>query len=117
MKGKRLSILVPERTHQQLTAIAKKEGSSVSALVRGAIQQEISWRAKKELEQAADQLALLYASDPELTAFTSLDGEGPLEDLHGMLSEGSSLTEDLMSERSRDLEKEEAIGKKGAADD
>lgn len=117
MKGKRLSVLIPERMHQQLTAIAEKEGSSVSNLVRDAIQQEISWRAKEELEQAADKLALLYASDPELTAFTSLDGEGPLENLHGMLSGESSLTGDLMSERSRDLEKEEAIGKKGAADD
>ncbi len=48
-KSKRLSIIVPERMHRQLTVIAKKEGASISALVRKAIQQEIDWLVKEEL--------------------------------------------------------------------
>lgn len=115
-KSRRLSIIVPERMHRQLTVIAKKERSSISALVRKAIQQEIDWLVKEELERSADELAPLYASDPELTIFSVLDGEGPVENLHGMLSGGPSLTEDLLRERSRDLKKEEATGKKGDSD-
>ncbi len=116
-KSRRLSIIVPERMHRQLTVIAKKEGSSISALVRKAVQQEIDWLVKEELERSADELAPLYASDPELTIFSVLDGEDPVENLHGMLSGESSLTEDLLMERALDLEKEEAAGKKGVSDD
>lgn len=85
-KTRKSCVLVPEKMHQQLTAIAKKEGSSVSDLVRGAIQQEISWRVKEELELTADKLALLYKSYPELSSFTTLDGEDPLDKLQGVLS-------------------------------
>ena len=115
-KSRRLSIIVPERMYRQLTVISKKEGASISYLVRGAIQQEISRRTKEEMERAADELAPLYASDPELTIFSVLDGEDPVENLHGMLTGKPSLTEDLLKERSRDLEKEEAAGKKGVID-
>ncbi len=71
----------------------------------------------EELEQSADKLAPLYASDPELTIFTALDGEDPVENLYGVLSDGPLLTEDLLKERARDLEKEEEMGKKRAIDD
>jgi len=91
-KSRRLSITVPERMHRQLTVIAKKEGSSISTLVRKAIQKEIDWMVKEELERSADEVAPLYASDPDLTIFTVLDGVDPTEDLHGLLSEGHSLT-------------------------
>ena len=110
-KSRRLCIIVPEQMHRQLTVIAKKERSSISALVCKAIQQEIDWLVKEELEQSADKLVPLYASDPELTILTVLDGNDPIEDLHGLLSGGPSLTEDLLRERSRDLEKEETAGK------
>ena len=116
-KSRRLSIIVPERMHRQLTVIAKKEGSSVSALVRKAIQQEIDWLVKEELERSADELAPLYASDPELTIFLVLDGDDPVENLHGVLSDGPSLTEDLLKERSRDLERKEARVNNGVSDD
>jgi len=116
-KSRRISIIVPERMHRQLTVIAKKEGASISALVRKAIQQEIDWLVKEELEQSADKLAPLYASDPELTILTVLDGEDPVENLYGVLSEGPSLTEDLLKERARDLKKEEAMGRKRTGDD
>ncbi len=116
-KSRRISIIVPERMHRQLTVIAKKEGASISALVRKAIQQEIDWLVKEELEQSADKLAPLYASDPELTILTVLDGEDLVENLYGVLSEGPSLTEDLLKERSRDLKKEEAMGKERTVDD
>ncbi len=103
--------------HRQLTIIAKKKGSSISALVRKAIQQEVDWLVKEELEQSADELAPLYASDPELTILTVLDGVDLIEDLHGVLSEDPSLNEDLLQERNRDLEKEEARVDNGAKDD
>ena len=116
-KSKRLSIIVPERMHRQLTAIAKREGLSISALVRKAIQQEIDWLVKEELERSADELAPLYASDPELTIFSVLDGEDPVENLYGVLSGEPSLSEDLLVERARDQEKEETRVNNGVSDD
>jgi len=116
-KTRRLSIIVPERMYRQLTILAQKEGSSISSLVRKAIQQEIDWLVKEELERSADELAPLYTPDPELTILTVLDGVDPIEDLHGFLSGEPSLTEDLLVERARDQEKEEARVNNGVSND
>ena len=112
-KTKRLNVLIPEEMHHKLKAIAKRKEITISALVRTAIQQELAWQAKEELEMAEDDLAALYTSDGELIAFTALDSEEFLEKLHGSSEEGLSLTKEL----ARNKKKEEARLKKGAEDD
>lgn len=116
-KTRRLNVLIPEETHHKLKAIARRQGTTISALVRTAIQQEIAWQAREELEMAVDQLEALYASDGELIAFTALDSEDFLEKLPGALEGGPSLTEDLLRDRARDKKKEEDKIKYGADDD
>jgi len=51
---KRLNVMISEEMHYKLKAIAKRQGTTISALVRTAIQQEIAWQAKEELEMAVD---------------------------------------------------------------
>jgi len=77
---KKLQVLVSEEMHQQITFYALKEGISISDWVRRAIRMEISRRKR---EAAVDSIL-----------------ERPGEEI--------SLTEDLLKELARDLEKEES---------
>jgi len=54
---------------------AESKGLSVSAFVRQAIERECEQAQEEALAQAANTLAGLYRSNPELTAFQALDGE------------------------------------------
>ncbi len=74
-KTQRLNILVSESLDRRLTEAAEKYDTSKSAFVRQAVEREMERRREEELEQAARELASLYESDEELTAFTSLDSE------------------------------------------
>ncbi len=116
-KTKRLNVLIPEEMHHKLKAIAKRKEITISALVRTAIQQELAWQAKEELEMAVDQLEALYASDGELIAFTALDSEEFMEKLPGALEGGPLLTKDLLRERVQEKKREDARLGKGAEDD
>jgi hypothetical protein len=55
--------------------MVEKFDETKSEFVRQAVKREFEKRKREELEQAAAELAPLYESDEELTAFTSLDGE------------------------------------------
>ena len=74
-KTHRLNILVSESFDRRLAEAAEKYDTNKSAFVRQAVEREFKRREEEELAQAAGELASLYASDEELTAFTSLDGE------------------------------------------
>jgi len=74
-KTRRLNILISESFHERLSEMVEKFDESKSEFVRQAVKREFERRKKEELEQAAAELAPLYESDEELTAFTSLDGE------------------------------------------
>jgi predicted CopG family antitoxin len=66
--------LEPEQ-HKALAEIARRERRSLSDVIRQMIDEEIRLRKQRELEQAALALLADYKSDPELTAFSALDGE------------------------------------------
>ena len=71
----RTQILLQPEQHQILTRISRHEKRSFSSLVREMLQRQIEERRKQDLRAAAEALLLDYESDPELTAFTALDGE------------------------------------------
>lgn len=74
-KTQRLNILISETLEKRLTSAAKKRGISKSAFVRLAVEREFDREQELELERAVRELAPLYETDQELTAFTDLDGK------------------------------------------
>ena len=66
--------LEPEQ-HRALAEIARREHRSLAEVIRQMIDLSLRERQQRELEQAARALLDDYQSDPELTAFTALDGE------------------------------------------
>ncbi|MFH1635930.1 MAG: hypothetical protein ABIG63_18205 [Chloroflexota bacterium] len=71
----RTQILLQPEQHQILTRISRREKRSFSSLVREMLQRQIEERRKQNLKAAAEALFADYESDPELIAFTALDGE------------------------------------------
>jgi predicted CopG family antitoxin len=72
----RTQILLEPDQHKSLVEIANREKRSLSDLVREMIQKQLDERKKQDLAYAAKSLLADYQSDSDLTAFTSLDGEG-----------------------------------------
>jgi hypothetical protein len=71
----RLQILLnPEQQHA-LKEIAHQEKRSISDLIRDMVDQQLAERKKLALAAAAQVLLSDYQNDPELTAFSILDGE------------------------------------------
>ncbi len=71
----RTQILLEKDQRKQLDEIAEKMGVSFSEIVRSFLNAQLVARTYQEMQLAAQNLADDYASDPELTAFTCLDGE------------------------------------------
>lgn len=74
-KTRRLNVLVSESFYERLSRVAEKYNLSKSSFVRRAVERELEIREAERLEHAAAELASLYETDQELTAFTALDGE------------------------------------------
>lgn len=72
---RRLSVLVSEPLQAELTAMAERYGETIADIVRQALVREIERRTIAELKKTAEELAVLYETDEELHALTSLDGE------------------------------------------
>jgi hypothetical protein len=87
-KTKRLQVLLPEGMHQKIKIFANTDGISVSELVRRMIMLEISRRSR------------------DISVGVILESAG----------DGFSLTDDLLKERTRDLDKEESKGSKLVSD-
>ena len=66
--------LEPEQ-HKALTEIARRERRSLADVIRQMIDEQIQARQQRALEQAARALLADFQADPELTAFTVLDGQ------------------------------------------
>ncbi len=66
--------LEPEQ-HKALTEIARREQRSLSDVLRQMIDEQLHARQQRGLEQAAQALLADYRADPELTAFSALDGQ------------------------------------------
>ena len=71
----RTQILLEPRTHERITKIAQSEEQSFSSVVRETLELGLRERKRQELEEAARALLHEYETNPELTAFTALDGE------------------------------------------
>jgi hypothetical protein len=75
-KNKRLNILVSESLVDWAVSTAEARGISLSAFVRQSLEAEKERILESQISSAADLLVDLYENDDELTAFTSLDGDG-----------------------------------------
>ena len=71
----RTQILLEPEQHRILTEIARREKRSLSDVIREMVDQQIARRKQMELATAARALLADYQTDPELTAFSALDGE------------------------------------------
>jgi len=71
----RTQILLEPEQHEALAAIARLEKRSLSSLIREMLDKQIREKQMQTLTKAAKSLLRDYQEDPELTAFTSLDGE------------------------------------------
>jgi len=71
----RVQIILEQDQRRQIARIAEQEGKSVSEVTRELLRLALKERQKRQIELAAQLLAEDYRSDPELTAFTALDGE------------------------------------------
>ena len=74
MYNQNMILLNPE-PKQALKEISRKEKRSVSDLIRDMVDQQLAERKKQALAAAAQALLSDYQNDPELTAFSVLDGE------------------------------------------
>jgi hypothetical protein len=71
----RLQILLNSEQQHALKEIAQQENRSVSDLIRDMVNQQLAERRKLALAAAAQALLSDYQNDPELTAFSVLDGD------------------------------------------
>jgi predicted CopG family antitoxin len=71
----RTQILIEPEQHKALAEIARREKRSLSDVVREMLQEQLEERKKLDLELAAKALLADYQSDPDLTAFGTLDAE------------------------------------------
>lgn len=75
VKMDRLQILLNPEQHRALKEIARREKRSLSDLLREMVDHQLNERKLVALEAAARALQDDYQNDPELTVFSSLDGD------------------------------------------
>ncbi len=71
----RTQIMLEPEQHQTLSEIARRENRSLAEVIREMVDEGITLYRRQQLAQAAEALLADYQTDPELTAFTALDGE------------------------------------------
>jgi predicted CopG family antitoxin len=71
----RTQIMLDPELHEKLKRMAHQEKRSLSDLIREMLNRHIAERQRMALVAAARALLEDYQTDPELTAFASLDGE------------------------------------------
>lgn len=72
---KRVNILLEDSQRKYLQQITKKRDISASEFIRELIEEKRSAEQEDQLKKAVNDLAELYTTDQELTAFTALDSE------------------------------------------
>jgi len=75
VQSERFNILLSKETKARLTTAARSRGISRSEYIRFALEKAFQQEQENEIRRAVRELAPLYNTDPELTAFTDLDGE------------------------------------------
>ncbi|MFZ5819203.1 MAG: hypothetical protein ACOYYJ_04805 [Chloroflexota bacterium] len=71
----RTQILLEKSQHELLAQIAQEESRSLSEIVREMIARELRYRQRRQMMLAARELQADYNTDPDLTAFSSLDND------------------------------------------
>ena len=71
----RTQIMLDPELHEKLKRMAQQEKRSLSDLIREMLSRYIAERQRMALVAAAQALLEDYQTDPELTAFITLDGE------------------------------------------
>lgn len=71
----RTQILLDPNTRARLDEVARREERSISDLVREMLQEQLRLLDRRRMADAARALLEDYQTDPELTAFSALDGE------------------------------------------
>lgn len=71
----RAQIILEKQQHELLAQIAREEGKSLSEVARELIRFALRERQRRQMELAAQILLEDYRANPDLTAFTALDGE------------------------------------------
>ena len=71
----RTQILLEKSQHETLAQIAREEHRSLSDIVREMVDRQLLYRQRHQMMLAARELQADYNTDPELTAFSVLDGE------------------------------------------
>ncbi len=77
----RAQIILEKQQHELLAQIAREEGKSLSEVARELIRFALRERQRRQMELAAQILLDDYRNNPDLTAFTTLDGEEVREDV------------------------------------
>jgi predicted DNA-binding ribbon-helix-helix protein len=75
MELHRTQILLEKSQHETLAQIAQEESRSLSDIVREMLNSQLQYRQRRQMMLAARELQADYNTDPELTAFSVLDGE------------------------------------------
>jgi macrodomain Ter protein organizer (MatP/YcbG family) len=71
----RTQILLDPIQYKQISELARKEGQSMSSIVRQMLDEALREQKRRNMEKAAEIMAHAYENDKELTAFSALDGE------------------------------------------
>jgi predicted CopG family antitoxin len=71
----RTQIMLDPELHEKLKRMAQQEKRSLSDLIREMLSRHIAERQRMSLVAAARALLEDYRTDPDLTAFVTLDGE------------------------------------------
>lgn len=75
----RVQILLETTEWQALKQLAEDGRTSMSEVMRDLLRERIKQHKREKLRRAAQRMAGEYRADPELTAFTALDGDEVLD--------------------------------------
>jgi len=71
----RTQIILREAQRRAIERLAQEQSSSVSEIVRSMIDAQLRAENERLLRKAAESLRDDYLSDPELTAFSAIEGD------------------------------------------
>jgi len=71
----RTQIILKEGQRRALQKLAQEQARSVSEIVRSMIDAQLRVENERRLRKAADSLRDDYLNDPELTAFSAIEGD------------------------------------------
>jgi hypothetical protein len=71
----RTQIILREEQRRAIERLAQEQSSSVSEIVRSMIDAQLRVENERLLRKAAESLRDDYLNDPELTAFSAIEGD------------------------------------------